>query len=287
VGASGAISGLLGAFLALCAAVRVRVFYLWLPAVRPLYGSVEVPSALFLVLWFLGQFLYAVSFSELAASVEVAYWAHVGGFVFGAVLGLGAGLPAALRDAAREWAVRRRFGRALAAARGGAPRQAAAWLEELRAEGRLPPAAELLVARARLEAGEQEAAATEADIAFRRALTTKERARMLDAYCLLQAAGRAPALNAQEALVLARALGERGESDAASGLLAEALRQDPRHPAADALLLELAELDARRGERDRAAGILSLLLKEFPASKLAASVEWRLKELTGGAATNG
>ncbi len=88
VGASGAIAGVLGAYLVLFPAGRVLtlillVFIPWL---------VEIPAFVFLGLWFLTQLssgllalgqLGAVQFSG------IAWWAHVGGFLFGLVLGRG------------------------------------------------------------------------------------------------------------------------------------------------------------------------------------------------------
>ncbi len=76
LGASGAISGVLGAYLVLLptASVLTIVFYF----------LVEVPAFLFLGFWFLFQ-LWEGGFSLRypAAGGGVAFFAHVGGFVFG------------------------------------------------------------------------------------------------------------------------------------------------------------------------------------------------------------
>jgi rhomboid family protein len=77
LGASGAVSGVLGAYLVLLpqASVLTLVFYVLL----------EVPAALFLGFWFLFQ-LWEGGFSlvEPQAGGGVAFFAHIGGFVFGA-----------------------------------------------------------------------------------------------------------------------------------------------------------------------------------------------------------
>jgi len=82
VGASGAIAGVLGAYLVLYPAARVL-------AVVPIWvfiRFVEVPAILFLVLWFLLQLFLGVSALGVQQEGGVAFWAHVGGFVAGLVL---------------------------------------------------------------------------------------------------------------------------------------------------------------------------------------------------------
>jgi membrane associated rhomboid family serine protease len=79
LGASGAISGVLGAYLLLLpyAKVRVLIFFFFILIQ-------EVPAFLFLGFWFLFQ-LWDGGFSLLhpQAGGGVAFFAHVGGFVFG------------------------------------------------------------------------------------------------------------------------------------------------------------------------------------------------------------
>jgi len=78
VGASGAISGLMGAFLVRLAATRIR-FYYWLLFVQ---GTFVVPAYVALPLWLLQQFAMA----RAGAAGGIAVWAHIGGFVFGALV---------------------------------------------------------------------------------------------------------------------------------------------------------------------------------------------------------
>jgi membrane associated rhomboid family serine protease len=77
LGASGAVSGVLGAYLLLLpnASVLTLVFYF----------LIEVPAFLFLGFWFIFQ-LWEGGFSlvEPQAGGGVAFFAHIGGFVFGA-----------------------------------------------------------------------------------------------------------------------------------------------------------------------------------------------------------
>ena len=80
VGASGAISGVLGAYIVLYPKAKIvaLVFYLILP----------VPAFIFLGFWFIMQWFYG--FFDIAGGV--AYWAHIGGFIAGMILALVFGL---------------------------------------------------------------------------------------------------------------------------------------------------------------------------------------------------
>jgi membrane associated rhomboid family serine protease len=84
VGASGAIAGVLGAYLVLYprATVSVLIPWLWF------FGAFPVPAAVLIVFWFLLQLLSGVASLGAAASVTegIAFWAHVGGFIAGVVL---------------------------------------------------------------------------------------------------------------------------------------------------------------------------------------------------------
>jgi membrane associated rhomboid family serine protease len=83
VGASGAIAGVLGAYLVLFPAARVIALFPLGFILIPL----EVPALFFLGIWFLFQ-LWQGGFSLVApdgASGGVAFFAHIGGFVFGLV----------------------------------------------------------------------------------------------------------------------------------------------------------------------------------------------------------
>jgi len=84
VGASGAIAGVLGAYLVLYPHARIL-------ALVPLgffTQLAEVPAVLFLPLWFLLQLLYGIASLGVETQVGggVAFWAHVGGFVAGVLL---------------------------------------------------------------------------------------------------------------------------------------------------------------------------------------------------------
>ena len=83
VGASGAIAGVLGAYLLLYPRARVlTLVFVFVP--------VEVPAVVFLVLWFCSSSGTAASTLLAPAGRRggVAFFAHIGGFVFGLLAAL-------------------------------------------------------------------------------------------------------------------------------------------------------------------------------------------------------
>jgi membrane associated rhomboid family serine protease len=85
VGASGAISGVLGAYFLTYPRARI----LTLVPIFILFYLIDIPAFIFLGFWFLMQFIsgYASMFVEQgAARGGIAWWAHVGGFGAGVLL---------------------------------------------------------------------------------------------------------------------------------------------------------------------------------------------------------
>jgi len=81
VGASGAISGVMGAYILLYPHARLTAIIPigWYPA------TANLPAWIFLGVYIVVQNLYPAAFSA-GAQGGVAYWAHIGGFVGGAAL---------------------------------------------------------------------------------------------------------------------------------------------------------------------------------------------------------
>jgi membrane associated rhomboid family serine protease len=84
LGASGAIAGVLAGFLVLYPTARIGS----LVNVGILYVPMRIPAWLFIGFWFLYQLIngVAVISSTHTQAGGVAYWAHVGGFITGALL---------------------------------------------------------------------------------------------------------------------------------------------------------------------------------------------------------
>lgn len=80
IGASGAISGVLGAYAIRFPRARVHVlwFFFFIISIS------RIPAAVVLGVWFLLQILSAIA--EPASSAGVAWYAHIGGFIAGVLL---------------------------------------------------------------------------------------------------------------------------------------------------------------------------------------------------------
>ena len=79
IGASGAIAGVLGAYLILFPHARVAS----LVPILFIFTVINVPATLFLLFWFVTQLFSGWLALGGASGSGVAWWAHVGGFIFG------------------------------------------------------------------------------------------------------------------------------------------------------------------------------------------------------------
>jgi membrane associated rhomboid family serine protease len=79
IGASGAIAGVLGAFLILFPRARVAS----LVPILFIFTLVELPAVIFIVFWFISQLFSGFISLNGASGGGVAWWAHIGGFIFG------------------------------------------------------------------------------------------------------------------------------------------------------------------------------------------------------------
>ena len=87
IGASGAISGVLGAYIVLFPGSQI----LTLVPLLILWWTMRLPAVIFIGLWFLLQFLSGLGSLQTPGASNlggVAWWAHVGGFILGALLAL-------------------------------------------------------------------------------------------------------------------------------------------------------------------------------------------------------
>ena len=85
IGASGAISGVMGAYIVLFPKSRI----LTLIPIFIVFWTVRLPAFLLLGYWFVLQFLSGVGSLGVTDQGGVAWWAHVGGFLLGGLLVLG------------------------------------------------------------------------------------------------------------------------------------------------------------------------------------------------------
>lgn len=82
IGASGAIAGVLGAYLVSYPRARIAslvpiIFIFWV---------IKIPAWIFLIFWFLTQIYSGLFMMQGGAASGIAWWAHIGGFVFGMLM---------------------------------------------------------------------------------------------------------------------------------------------------------------------------------------------------------
>ena len=78
IGASGAISGILGSYIFCFPRARIST----LIPIFFFFTIVEIPALVFIGIWFLLQ-VYQGTLSNSMAGSNVAWWAHIGGFLMG------------------------------------------------------------------------------------------------------------------------------------------------------------------------------------------------------------
>ncbi|MEM1123305.1 MAG: rhomboid family intramembrane serine protease [Bacteroidota bacterium] len=82
VGASGAISAVLGAYLVMFPTSKIKIL------VVILFSSFRISALVFLGLWIGQQLISGIgAISQTAEASGVAWWAHIGGFAFGIIAG--------------------------------------------------------------------------------------------------------------------------------------------------------------------------------------------------------
>ena len=82
IGASGAIAGVLGAYLISFPSARIAS----LVPIFFIFTIVEIPAIIFLIFWFISQ-LYSGLFAVQGGGASgIAWWAHIGGFLFGLIM---------------------------------------------------------------------------------------------------------------------------------------------------------------------------------------------------------
>lgn len=271
VGASGAIAGLMGALCVLWGMRRIRFFY-WFVVV---FDYVRAPAILLLPAW-LGWEVVQWATDEEGT---VAYQAHAGGIVAGALLALVAKALHWDRPSAYEETVAAADGpdEALSRARAalgrldlaGVDRELAPLFETPSA----PVEAHVLALRAAQMAGRELVARDHATrlLGIARAV---ERTSVLQALDAWRAGGGRWA--AGDALNHARLLLAAGRSADAAGLLAEAAARGDLPGDGAAHWLRLAFEQGRNGDTAAARHLFEALSRAFPGSPEAAKAEAQL-----------
>lgn len=86
LGASGAIAGVMGFYLVRFPHHKVKTL---VPSTQ-LLSTADIPSQIVIGVWFALQLFYGASSlaTDSTATTGVAWWAHIGGFVYGVMIGL-------------------------------------------------------------------------------------------------------------------------------------------------------------------------------------------------------
>jgi membrane associated rhomboid family serine protease len=106
IGASGAIAGVMGAYLLLYPRARVQMLVIW----GFFIDVVVLPAPFFLGYWFLLQLVQGSI--DTGRGAGVAWWAHIGGFVAGALVALALKVGERLRPEPTSIVLQgRRYGR--------------------------------------------------------------------------------------------------------------------------------------------------------------------------------
>lgn len=286
IGASGAISAVLAPFAVRFHRANIKMF--WIPASLFFreWGQLEVPAVAGLGLWLLWNLAGGLSFLWLSDAQKVAYpwlplasntayWAHIGGFVFGLVA---AELTGLLRDGRQDYLLQDARS---AAARGRGDLTLA--LNKYRAfldrdPDNAPVRAELARLLAAAGSGdardvrEMEEARTGASLEMLGAVRAflKGGGLVSAARCAgeARALGLALALSPRERLRLAGAAETAGDTGTAVALLRALAEETPHAPEDEMARLKLGQL-LRAEAPGEARAWLSSLLEKYPQSELA------------------
>ncbi len=270
VGASGAISAILAPFAIRFHRAQIRLF--WLPAAlaAPSWSQLEVPAVAGLGLWLLQNIGGGLWFLHNPQPGGTAYWAHIGGFVFGLVA---AELTGLLRDGrqdyllqdARQAAARGQEARALAL------RKYRAFLDHdpdnapVRAE-----LARLLAAPAEPDPetieNERLEAALEMLGAIRSYLKRGEMAGAARCVGETRAFGLILALTPRERLRLAGAAEGAGDEETAIALLRALVAETPDAPEDEMARLKLGQILLSR-DPEEAKTLATAFLEKYPHSE--------------------
>lgn len=258
VGASGAASGLLGAYLVRLYFSRVRIAW-WI--FMPLQGVNRtgrsyVPAVIAIVLWFALQGVRAVM-QYGAGGAAIAYGEHVGGFLAGAALALAMKTFPEGRAERRLAAARRHFERAEWF---GAQAEYIEYLARRPGDG----AAHGELARAYICGGDRARARESYGEAIRLAFESGERGRAEDLFA--EASRQVPRFTVLERLHLDLACGmERSlKYGAALAAYEQYLWRYPGSPEAPFVLLRMAGIHERRFDRpDEARACYRRLVEEY------------------------
>ena len=274
IGASGAIAGVLGAFMILYPREKVTCFYL---AGFRYMTTISLSSVWILGAWLLFQFASALWFSTGVGENSVAYFAHIGGFIFGA------GAAAVVKYFADIAAMLRRRSAILELEEcsdmlhEGRSEQARAKLEAALEKRPADPLLLGEIGRLELADGDRSAARKMFRRSLKAGLKQKNAAAAVAAYYGLVAAKARPIDNSLR-LIIGRRFASLKKYGHALGIMSAPFRPGAEIEGMDKLLYEIGDLLAGPLKDPlRASAAFSLLASLFPHSPRALDVKYRLR----------
>ncbi len=274
IGASGAISGLLGLFLVRFYFVRVKVASLAVLFFQGIYRATvsRLNAGGAMLLWILIQLAYGLATSSNPLSMT-AYWAHVVGFCMGLILGLAGGMG-------RQALLERRLIRARHYFEQGKWFASAGEAMEFLKSEPYDAEARALLARALLLTGQRRSAATEYAGAIRLELEGGSKSAAVELYAELKRVSAESALPPGPQLAVARCLEEYKRPDLAAEAYFTFGSRYPLKEKAPASLLKAGEIYcAKLNNLDKASEVYQKVRSLYPQTNWASMARRRLAEI--------
>jgi membrane associated rhomboid family serine protease len=271
VGASGAISAILAPFAIRFHRAQIKLY--WLPAALAFrsWSQLEVPAVAGLSLWLLQNIGGGLLFLWKPEPGGTAYWAHIGGFVFGLVA---AELTGLLRDGRQDYLLQDARTAAALGSSETAQRKYRAFLD------RDPTNADVRAELARLLAVSSESGPVEAGLEMLAAV--RDCLKLGNGAAAAKYAGEARALGMKlllsphERLRLASASESVGDTETAIALLRAIIEETADAPEDQMARLKLGQL-LRTQQPIESRAVLTEFLSKYPQSEWARSVRESLQ----------
>lgn len=277
IGASGAIAGVLGAHMILYPSEKVDCIYF---SFSMRYAvAIEIAGVWVVGFWVAWQVANALWFSSFSSESIVAYWAHIGGFVFGAgcaaLVKYGGDLVTFLRRRSITFVLEE----CSDLLHDGNLEKAEAKLKAAVGKKSEDPLIFGELGRLKLAGGDRSAARTMFRRSFKKALKQKDAAAAVSAYYGLIAAKAKPVDNSLR-LIIGRRFTRLRKYGHALGIMGAPFRPDREIEGLDKLLYEIGDVFAGPLKDPlRASAAFSLLVHLFPHSPRALEVKYRLRRL--------
>ncbi|RJP71446.1 MAG: rhomboid family intramembrane serine protease [Candidatus Abyssobacteria bacterium SURF_17] len=283
IGASGAISGILGAYMLLYP--WEEVYCIYFSFTMRYATSITLSTIWVLGSWFILQFVNALWLSPQTAEASVAFWAHIGGFAFGAAVAAIFKYSSALIKHLQQRSLTFLIEEYSDLLKAGKTKDAA---ERLDSALKLDSSNPLVLGElGRFELGRNNPGEARKHFrqSLRKALEQKDDAQAAAAYLGLMAARDKPPDNA-ERLIIGRRFARLKKYGHALGIMGAAFQPDAEMRGLDKLLYEMAEIFAGPlKDFARAEAAYNLLIELFPHSPRSLDADYQLRKLRASGKT--